>query len=306
MDLDTDLDSQIIVIPKGYRISFKREKAIKNQYKIIGVGLYVDNYPLLFDAMNEKGLAVASLNFKGYAKYKGVDRYYKNYAPYELIPLLLSSAKNVREAKEIIKTINIVDIDFSKSIKNTPLHFAVSDKNNMLVIEVMSDGIHLYDNPYHVLTNNPPFPYQEINLSSYLHLTNETLSNNLLKELNITPYSNGLDAFSLPGDYSSTSRFVKTVFVNHYLDKGRNERENVLGFFMCLSQVSMPKGSVKTGRGYEYTRYTSCMNLENGKLYIRTYEDPTIKVYDMHSDTLKSGDITTYQIQNEFIPKAMN
>lgn len=299
LDLDYELNQRILITLKNYTIHFKKEESIKKHYSFIGVGTCINNFPLYADAVNEKGLAIAILNFRQFAKYYKEDKTKKNYAPYELIPLLLATCKNIKEVKNLLKDINIVDINFSKDIPNEPSHFMIADTKQSIVLETTRDGMKIYDNPYGVLTNNPPFPYHHYNVSNYLHLSNEELNNKLLPKNDVIPYSHGLDAFSLPGDYSSTSRFIKALFVKTYIELGEEERENVLGFLNILTQVSMPKGSVKTTKGYEFTRYSTCYNQREGKLYYRTYENPSIHVADMHVEYMDAKEIIVLPFQKD-------
>ena len=53
---------------------------------MIGVGILRKNYPLYYDGVNEKGLAMAGLNFPGYARYRPPRERMDNIAPFELIP----------------------------------------------------------------------------------------------------------------------------------------------------------------------------------------------------------------------------
>ena len=43
---------------------------MREHYAIIGMARVEENEPLYFDAVNEKGLAMAGLNFVGYAHYE--------------------------------------------------------------------------------------------------------------------------------------------------------------------------------------------------------------------------------------------
>lgn len=303
MDLDYDLDFKAILLAEDFPIKFKKEKTLKKHYKIIGVGVLLDGYPLLCDGENEKGLAIAGLNFPTYAHYYKFRHSKKNYAPYEMVLLLLATCKNVKEVKTLLKEINIYNISFNKDTKLTPLHYMVSDKKESIVIECLEDGMKVYDNKLNVLTNNPPFPYQCIRLMDYLHLTNEPFKNNMMPNIDVIPYSLGLDAISLPGDYSSTSRFIKSVYVNRYLI---DEKDNGLGLFVTLSQVLMPKGVVKTSKGYEFTRYSSCYDQSHPKLYYRTYLDPTIREISIADPNLEKEKIVTYPLSYTFTSVKMN
>ncbi len=51
------------------------------------------------------------------------------------------------------------------------LHWIIADKNQTITVESMADGIHVYENPAGVLTNNPPFPEQMFRLNDYMHLS---------------------------------------------------------------------------------------------------------------------------------------
>ena len=300
LDLDYDLNQSVLVTPRNFTIKFKKENAIEKHFAFIGAGVVINNFPLYADAINEKGLGIATLNFRNSAIYYKEDKAKKNYAPYELIPLLLATCKNIKEVKRLLETINIIDIDFNKETPNQPSHYMISDTKESIVLETTKDGMKIYDNPYGVLTNNPPFPYQEYNVQNYLHLTNLEISNKLLPKSEFIPYSFGLDAYSLPGDYSSTSRFIKALFVKNYTQLDEDERENVLGFLNVLSQVSMPKGSVKTPKGYEYTRYSTCYDQREGRMYYKTYENPNISVVNMHEEYMNAKEIIVLPFQKDF------
>ena len=56
------------------------------------------------------------------------------------------------------------------------LHWIISDENESITVESMSDGLHIYDNPVGVLTNNPPFPQQMFQLNNYMYLSPKILS----------------------------------------------------------------------------------------------------------------------------------
>ncbi|HCS68098.1 MAG TPA: choloylglycine hydrolase, partial [Oribacterium sp.] len=47
------------------------------------------------------------------------------------------------------------------------LHWIIADKDACIVVESMVDGLHVYDNPVGVMTNNPPFPSQMFALNNY-------------------------------------------------------------------------------------------------------------------------------------------
>lgn len=300
MDLDYSFNEKAIIIPRNYKINFKKTKSITSHFAIIGIGTIVDDYPLLAEASNEKGLAIAALNFKNNATYYLEKEDKINLAPYELMLYLLAKCENITQVKLALNNINVIDINFNENVKNTPLHFMVSDLSHCIVIETLKDKMYVYDNPYNVLTNNPPFNYQIHNLNNYMNLGVKDPINNFDSNLKFNTYSLGLGALHLPGDYSSSSRFVKTLFIKNNMEMFNNEFDNVKAFFNCLESVKMIKGIVLTDKGYEYTRYTSCINLNKSLLYYKTYDNPYINVIDMYLEDIDSSKLIHHELITSF------
>ena len=99
-------------------------------------------------------------------------------------------------------------------------------------------------------------------------------------------YSFGMGALGLPGDYSSVSRFVRACFVKENACVMEDEERSVNQFFHILDSVAMPKGCVWTERGDEYTRYSSCCNVNRGIYYYKTYENYEIRSFEMRQPDL--------------------
>ncbi|HIF1437402.1 TPA: bile salt hydrolase, partial [Enterococcus faecium] len=153
----------------------------------------------------------------------------------------------------------------------SPLHWLLADKEKSIVIESMKDGLHIYDNPVGVLTNNPSFDYQLFNLNNYRVLSSETPKNNFSNQISLNAYSRGMGGIGLPGDLSSVSRFVKATFTKLNSVSGDSESESISQFFHILGSVEQQKGLCDVGDGkYEYTIYSSCCNVDKGIYYYRT------------------------------------
>lgn len=300
LDLDYEFDASVIIVPRNYTINFKKEDSITSHYAMLGVGIVIDDYPLYADAINEKGLSIAGLNFPFNAKYFEYQEGKKNLTTYELVLYLLARCKSVQEAKKELKNINLLNEDFSPQVKLTPLHFLISDANSSIVLESTSDGLHVYDNKLHVLTNNPPFKYQEEHLSSFDKLSNQSLDPNTISHSSQLFYSYGTGGYGLPGDYSSSSRFIKAHFVKKYLVPSNDELDNVKSFFSVLNSVEMPYGSIKTNLGYEFTRYTTCYNACRGILYYKTYKNPNINKISLNNYDLNKSSIITVEFNKNF------
>ena len=133
---------------------------MKNHYAIIGMAHIALNYPLYYDAMNEKGLCMAGLNFVGNACYHEEDSDKDNICQFEFIPWILAQCQNVNEVRVLLQKMNMVNIPFSSKLPLAQLHWLIADKNEAITVEIVKEGIHVYDNMVGVLTNNQPFPYQ--------------------------------------------------------------------------------------------------------------------------------------------------
>ena len=277
LDLEFELPfSKLIIVPKKYFIQYKASnQVLEIKYDLIGMGMVVDNYPLYYDAMNEKGLFMAGLNFEGYAKYFSTNPKKKNICPFEFILYILGKCKDVNEVKEALKNINLVDINFSDSIKNTPLHWMVSDKNSSIVIESTKKGIKIYDNVYGVLTNNPEFPYHLENMNNYINLSPNIKRPLFNDQLSII--SNGLATTGLPGGLSSIDRFVRATYTKLTSVSSDNEIDNVNQFFHILNSVSQVKGTViGHEKRYELTIYSNCYSFDTLTCYYKTYTNNRI------------------------------
>ena len=68
----------------------------------------MDDYPLYYEAFNEKGLGIAGLNFVGNAVYFDPKPEKDNIAQFELIPWILGTCASLAEAKESLSRINLI------------------------------------------------------------------------------------------------------------------------------------------------------------------------------------------------------
>ena len=159
LDLSYHYDESVTITPRKFLLSFCDGQKTDAHYAMIGIATVMDNYPLYYDGVNECGLGIAALNFPGNAVYRSPRHDRTNVASYELIPWLLSQCANVGSVRAALAHINITDQAYSQRFTPTPLHWMIADADESVVLETTSQGIALYDNPIHVLTNNPPFPY---------------------------------------------------------------------------------------------------------------------------------------------------
>lgn len=296
LDLERTYDKSIIITPRNYIFDFRQVNSIANHYAIIGMGIVDDDYPLYFDATNEKGLSIAGLNFPYYAEYKHIKVAKDNIAPFELIPWLLSQCSTVKEAKEKLQNANIVNVRFSEEYPLTPLHWLISDRESSITVESMREGLFIYDNKVGVLTNNPPFNMQMFNLNNYMNITREEPSNRFSENLDLYVYSRGMGAMGLPGDLSSQSRFVRATFTKLNSVCGEDENESVSQFFHILDTVCQTRGCARVGETFEITDYYSCCNTDKSIYYYKTYENSQISAVNLFNEKLDKNELIEYNL----------
>lgn len=301
LDLDYDVGQMLVVTPRNYPFNFRKMKPLKKHFAMFGIASVINDYPLYFDATNEHGLSIAGLQFREEVKTSKVKRNKINLAQFELIPYILGTCRTVKEALEVVKNLNLLDLDFSKKVTTSKLHYMIADKKESYVVESLSDGIKVYKNPYGVLTNSPPFPYHLENVRLYLtSITSDLVDSKNFDSLKLTSFTSGQGTFGLPGDVTSPSRFVKTTFLKLVSKSSHNEKSNVNQFFRILDNVSFVRGEAMRESGnYEITIYSSCVNVHKLIFYYKTYNNSTVNALDVKKLNLNVSKLYMYSLNDE-------
>ena len=297
LDYDFSYAEEVTVTPRNFPFPFRNTCALKTHYAIIGMAFVPVSYPLYYDAVNEKGLCMAGLNFVGNAYYGKAQKGKLNLAQYEFIPYILGKCATVNEALKELESINLIAVEYAEGMPAAQLHWIIADKQKAITVEFVKEGLKIYDNPAGVLTNNPPFDDQLFNLNNYMSLSPRDPENKFSDKLNLSAYSRGMGALGLPGDLSSQSRFVRAAFVKANSVSGYGEEESVNQFFHILGSVCQPRGACIIGKdGYEISIYTSCCNAAKGIYYYQTYENHAVSAVDMHAENLDGNGLYRYPI----------
>lgn len=297
LDYECSYGEEITITPRNFVFSFRNMGTVKSHYAMIGMAHIAENYPLYYDAVNEKGLAMAGLNFVGNAHYHEMMPDKENIAQFEFIPWILCNCASVNEAQHLIENINLLNIPFNSRMPIAQLHWMISDRNKTITVESVAEGIRVYENPVGILTNNPPFDEQLFQLNNYMHLSPKTPQNNFSKKLQLQTYSRGMGALGLPGDLSSQSRFVRASFVKMNSISGNTEYQSVSQFFHILGSVDQQRGCCEVSNGkYEITIYTSCCNVDKGVYYYTTYDNHQISGVDLYKEDLDLDVLIRYPL----------
>lgn len=297
LDYEFSFGEEITITPRNYTFHFGDLNVMKNHYAMIGMAHVVDDYPLYYDAINEKGLGMAGLNFVDNAHYEEKVQGKDNVAPFEFIPWILGQCATVSEARDLLERMNLINRPFSPKLPLAQLHWIIADCDEAITVESTKGGLHIYNNPVGILTNNPPFDEQLLQLNNYMHLSPKAPENMFSDKLSLRPYSRGMGALGLPGDLSSQSRFVRAAFVKMNSVSGDSESESVSQFFHILGSVDQQRGCCDVGEGkYEITIFTSCCNADKGIYYYTTYDNHQITAVDMHKENLDGDVLIRYSL----------
>lgn len=297
LDYEFSYGERITITPRNYPFHFRHDGDLGSHYAMIGMAHIADGFPLYYDAVNEKGLGMAGLNFAKSAEYPDAGNG-RCVAQFEFIPWILSQCADLSEARKLLGEVSVVGTQFSEKLPVAKMHWIIADKTGAIVVEPFAQGLRIHDNPAGVLTNEPPFEQQISRLSDYMHLSPKQPENKL--GIPLEHYSRGMGALGLPGDLSSASRFVRAAFTRAYSVSGSSEEESVGQFFHILGSVEQVRGCCEVEPGkYEITIYTSCWNADRGIYYHTTYNNHQISAVDMHSADLDGSALYSCPLQDK-------
>ena len=291
LDLETDYGQYVTVIPRNLPVA-----GMQHHYSIIGIGIVRMGYPLLFDGTNECGLSCAALNFPGNAVYYPPKEGKNNIPSYDLISYVLSRCSSCDEAHTLLRNAVVTEERFDDTLPPTPLHWIIADNEASVVVESTKEGLQIFDNPVGLLTNNPPFPFQMTTLCNYMHVSADDVSNNIAPGIPLQAYSRGMGAMGLPGDFSSSSRFVRAVFAKY---ASKPNADNLSQFFHLLNYVEQVDGCVPVGEKFQKTIYSACCDTRTGIYYYTTYNNRQITAVDMRKTDLNSFSLSTFPLITE-------
>lgn len=297
LDYDFSHGEQIAVTPRNFPLEFKRTAPLSAHFAMVGMAHIANaegkEFPLYYDGVNEKGLAMAGLNFVGNAVYGTKTSGSITLAPHEFIPYILGMCDSLDAARSTLSEIRLEDIPFSENYPTASLHWIIADKTGAVTVESTKQGMFVYENPVGVLTNNPEFPQQLQGLADIAMLSPKPLKNNCIPSLDIQPYSRGLGAVGLAGDWSSMSRFKRCVFAR---ESSLCDGESVVSqLFHVLGTVNIPRGVCRMENGNcHITHYTSVCH--NGVYYYTTHANRQISAVDMHHENLDSTDLIYFNL----------
>ncbi len=301
LDYPVSYGEEVVVTPRHFPFHFRHTGTVSEHYALIGMAHVVGEYPLYYEAVNERGLGMAGLNFPGNAVYRQPVADKENVAVFEFVPWIVAQCATVAEARDRLSRLQLVDTPFSEALPPATFHWMIADKTEAITVESTAEGLMIYDNPVGVMTNNPPFPQHLMSLRDYRHLSARDGESTFAPGVALPPYCGGMGAIGLPGDYSSRSRFIRAAFVKlNARSTADDEAASVGQFFHIMDSVAMPRGAVLLADDQpDLTLYTACVNATRGIYYYTTYGNRQITAVDMHGAPLDGENIVRYALCTE-------
>jgi choloylglycine hydrolase len=290
---------------KGYRwpvkyayVGFTPMRPIKNklEYTLTEIN----------DGINEAGLYCGGFYHMGWEEYSKVKPFkgQKNISDSDFPSWVLGQFASVAELRSKLTNdedndpvqVRQVSVEWAPGIpvaKEFPqLHFKVVDKTGAaIVIEFVNGKAKIFDS-VGVITNNPNYDWQLTNLRNYVGLQCKNHENVQLMKATYDKLSNGTGAIGLPGDFTTTSRFIRAMFLlNATLANNtiQSTEEAILRAFRILNQFDIPEGSVVETKPdnpdkvttMEATCWTSMADLVNLRYYYHTMNSRTIRMIEL-------------------------
>ena len=293
LDWSTGYGQKVVITPRGYKYESAFLGEMANSPALIGMGIVAEDTPLYFDCANEHGLAVAGLNFPGYAAYESeaVDGK-TNVAAYEFPLWVALNFTSVDEAEKALREVAVVAKPINDQYPVSELHWLIGDAKRSIVVEYTANGMEIYENDFDVLTNQPGYGWHKENMRNYMNLFSMMPKGVKWDKAVMHAFGSGSLMRGLPGGFYSTDRFVRVAYLNTHYPVQKSEADNVSRLFHTLAGVAMIDGGAAMADGkFEKTIYTGGYSTATQTYYYNTYENPAIQSVKMADHDLSGNEL---------------
>ncbi|QJB58324.1 linear amide C-N hydrolase [Pseudodesulfovibrio sp. zrk46] len=284
-----DLEPKIAVYSKGQLVKSSTpdgKDGISWNVTYGFVGILLKDH-VINTGMNEKGLAGGMFYHKGFAEYVDYDPKLRDssLAPTDLLTYILSNCADIEDVKKKVSDVRVVPVVDETLKAPYPLHAMIVDpKGNSVVIEFRGGKTNIIDNPVGVITNNPTFDWHLTNLRNYCKISNVPCSDSECGNLEITPLSGGTGFLGLPGDFTSTSRFVRAALFVQTARQTCGGEDTVTESFRILDSFNVPATQSEGASNAHLlsgTQYTIVNDTKNQILYYHTMRNRCVRKIDL-------------------------
>ena len=277
LDYDCEMGSKICFKAKGTRMI----DACAKYTDLTGTpfswtakysAVLVDGFdePAYIDGMNTEGLSVGTLwdSDSQPASANRIEAGRHGVSNVTLTEYILENASNIQEARQLISGLTLVISTYKG--KPMPVHWVITERSGKsMVMELRNGRPNFFDQSTQVgvMTNSPTYDLQLSNLEASK------------KAMNADP------AYTLPGDYRSTSRFVKSAFLVAHVPEFTAVDDAVVAATQVLHNVETPKGA--QGPTGSYTQWIAVRDQTNLRYLLMGVKHSATKVVNLSTANFK-------------------
>ncbi len=268
-----------VTIPGNVQIA-SQETPWTTKYAVVGMG--VTETPVLFDGINEQGLAGDTqvlMESKYGAAADIAARKQTALSAEEFVTYILTQYATVADIRADYEKFALVDAPYKAlgQSLSMPLHYTFVDPTgDGIVLEPVDDGAFKAYDFVGVTTNSPEYGWHQVNVRNYIHLTNID-PNGPLKlptgyELQPIEGGTGFGMFGLPGDYTSPSRFVRALNLSSYMTPFDSD-EGIDRLYAAFRTVIIPPGLEHAGDNNplsDFSQYWAGYDVTNRTMYVQS------------------------------------
>ena len=247
------------------------------------------------DGMNSEGLSASALHFPRFSYFpenetvRG-ENCSNAVSQIRLVEYVLASFANVHEIREAIDNNTFPMVYSEKDFNIThPVHYQFVDQSGEgMVLEYTKEGgRRMHNNTIGVFTNSPTFDWHMENLRNYPQLQNKNrdgFSYEFKDEKFNLPAGSGSGLAGIPGDYMSSSRFVKAAALLRFAQKPQHKNDAVMQTFHLMNAADIPNGVIRDHKKSDHedhvlsdSMYVVVKSLSDGCMYYRAYRDISVR-----------------------------
>jgi len=282
------MNCMYVIVPKNQELqSFTPTgmDGVKFKSKYGFVGLAVEQKEFMVEGLNEKGLSAGLFYFPNYGKYQPYDAAQKDkcLADFQVVSYVLSQCESVDEVKEVLPKVRVINID----PRSSTVHWRFTEASGrQIVLEIVNEVMHFYENPLGVLTNSPGIEWHWANLNNYINLQPGSVPEHSFGPLEMKNFGHGSGMLGLPGDFTPPSRFVRAAFFQLTAPQQTDAEGSIFQAFHILNNFDIPTGTeVAWGKAStdlpSATQFTVASDTHNRMLFYRTMYNSNIRCIDL-------------------------
>ena len=282
------MNTMYVVVPRNQELQSLTPSGmdgLKFKTKHGFIGLAVEQKEFMVEGINEKGLSAGLFYFPNYGKYPSFEENKKDIslADFQVVSYVLAECSTVDEVKEALSKVRIINID----PRSSTVHWRFTEASGrQIVLEIVNEVMHFYENPLGVLTNSPGIEWHWTNLNNYVNLQPGNAPEHNLGPIELKSFGHGSGMLGLPGDFTPPSRFVRATFYQLTAPQQPDASRSVCQAFHILNNFDIPAGTeLAWGKASadmpSATQFTVASDTHNRMIYYRTMYNSNIRCIDL-------------------------